>query len=188
MTPRRCTLPPRGAAAAAAAAHRASVPELETERLRLRAPVLDDLPAWTEICAAWPTGAISAETAWEEFSYYTSGWMLHGHGLWAVELHDGPLVGFVHVGLEWDDWEPELGWMLIAEHRGKGYATEAAQAAATYARDILPTFVSYIDPMNTASQRVAERLGARRDAQREAEIQRVDGHAAHVWRHGGDPA
>lgn len=185
MTHPRCTQPPSGPAADAAATHRASVPVLETARLRLRAPTLADLPAWTEIYANWPTGAMNAETAWEEFSYYTGAWMLHGHGLWAVELHDGTLVGFTHIGLEWDDWEPELGWMFITEHHGHGYATEAAQAARSYGLDLLDTFVSYIDPANTRSSKVAARLSARRDTAMEAQILAVDKEAIQVWRHGG---
>ncbi|MEJ6393667.1 GNAT family N-acetyltransferase [Gymnodinialimonas sp. 2305UL16-5] len=185
MTGPRCTQPPTGAAAEAASMHRASIPTLETARLRLRAPTLADLPAWTQIFADWPGEPMGGEDAWTEFSYYTGCWILHGHGLWAVELKDGTLAGFVHVGLEWDDWEPELGWMFLPEHRGQGFATEAASAARDFARDLLPDVVSYIDPENHPSQAVAKRLGATRDAETEAAILAVDGEAVQVWRHGG---
>ncbi len=184
MTAKRCTQAPTGAAAKAAATHRASIPVLETARLRLRAPTLHDLPAWTEIFAAPPFKA-DAEEAWTEFSYYTASWMLHGHGLWAVELHDGKLVGFTHVGLEWEDDEPELGWMFLSDHHGQGYATEAAQAARDFALGLIPTFVSYIDPANDPSSAVAKRLGAERDAAAEAGILATEGEAIEVWRHGG---
>ena len=45
---------------------------------------------------------------------------------------------------------------------GRGYATEAARRVRDHARDDLgwTTVVSCIDPANTASVRVAERLGA----------------------------
>ncbi len=185
MTARRCTIAPVGAAAEAAASHRASIPVLETERLRLRAPTLDDLPAWTRIYAAWPGQAMDAEEAWTEFSYYVAGWLLRGHGPWAVELKDGPLVGFVNVGLEWEDDEVELGWMFLAEHQGQGYATEAAIAARAFGRTLLPDFVSYIDPSNGPSNRLAERLGATRDRAAEAAILSTEGEVIHVWRHGG---
>lgn len=184
MTPQRCTLPPTGAAAMAAAGHRASVPVVETARLRLRAPTLADLPAWTEIFADWPGEPMDAERAWTEFSYYTACWMLHGHGLWAVALADGPLVGFVILGLEWGDDEPEIGWMLLPEHRGQGYAQEAAAAAQAFARGLKLPCVSYIDPENTASQRVAAAIGANRDAVSEAAILKTEGSAVQVWRHG----
>ncbi|MEX3016714.1 GNAT family N-acetyltransferase [Gymnodinialimonas hymeniacidonis] len=183
MTAHRCTQAPTGAAAKAATSHRDSIPVLETARLRLRAPTLDDLPAWTAIFAAPPFEA-DAEEAWTEFSYYTAGWMLHGHGLWAVELHDGTLVGFTHVGLEWGDDEPELGWMYLAEHHGQGYATEAAKAARDFGLSLLPTCVSYIDPDNAASSAVARRLGAERDATAESQIAETENVTIEVWRHG----
>ena len=187
MTPApRCTRAPTGAAARAAALAGACVPVLETARLRLRAPRLHDLPGWTAIFADWPGEPMDAEEAWTEFGTYTAGWLLHGHGLWAVETQDGALVGFVLLGLEWEDYEPELGWMILPEHRGQGYATEAAAAARDYGRSLLPDFVSYVDPQNTASSRVAARLGARRDREAEAAILASDGGAIEVWRHGDD--
>ena len=186
MTGPRCTQAPTGAAARAAAMHRTSVPVIETARLRLRAPTLDDLPGWTQVfLEAFADEDDSPDRAWTEFSYYTAGWMLHGHGLWAVDLKDGTLAGFVMVALEWDDWEPELGWMMLPDHRGRGYASEAAAAARDYGHTLLPTFVSYIDPANTASSRVAARLGAMRDADMEARIAATDGETIEVWRHGG---
>ncbi len=62
--------------------------------------------------------------------------------------------------------EREIGWTLwAAEAEGKGYAREAAVAARDHAfRDLgWDTAVSYIDPENTRSIALAERLGARRD-------------------------
>lgn len=80
-------------------------------------------------------------------------------------LEDGAFVGQVAL-LKPDHFpELELGWMLTSEGEGYGYAFEAAEAARDYAyvemgRD---TLVSYIDPMNTRSIALAERLGATRD-------------------------
>ena len=63
MTGPRCTQAPHGAAANAAAIHRASVPVIETARLRLRAPSLDDLPDWTAVFReAFAHGARRAAT------------------------------------------------------------------------------------------------------------------------------
>jgi RimJ/RimL family protein N-acetyltransferase len=53
---------------------------------------------------------------------------------------------------------PELGWTLLPEQRGRGYATEAAAAVrAWYDGNRL---ISLIAADNLPSQRVAERLGA----------------------------
>ena len=56
----------------------------------------------------------------------------------------------------------ELGWALIREHWGRGYATEAAAAIRDWAHELQPDdrLVSLITPDNVRSQHVAERLGA----------------------------
>ena len=184
----RCTHAPQGAAATAAEAIRDRIPRLETERLTLRAPEVRDFPAWATIFAGdddhFIGGPTSPEEAWSEFSVYVACWLLHGHGLWAVERReDGATIGFVHLGLEWEDPEPELGWMFLPEARRQGYATEAAKAARDHALDLLGagTFVSYVSPSNAPSSRLAARLGAARDADTEAAIS----DESQVWRHGG---
>lgn len=59
--------------------------------------------------------------------------------------------------------EYELGWWVWKDHWGRGYATEAAQALVAHARDVmgLKRVVAVIDPPNTASVRVAEKVGMR---------------------------
>lgn len=182
----RCTTPPSGPAARAAEAQAALVPELETARLRLRAPHLDDLKAWTdEWLIEFAETGDTEEAAWTEFSTYSAGWLLHGHGLWAVDRReDGMLVGFVLLGLEWSDEEPELGYVIRRDFRRNGYAHEAAKAARDHGLGLLDTFVSYVEPGNVASNRLAERLGGRRDAEAEARIRMGEDDTVHVWRYG----
>jgi RimJ/RimL family protein N-acetyltransferase len=68
-------------------------------------------------------------------------------------------VGFVPRTLDWGD-ELELGWMLMPDARGRGYATEAAQAL----RASRPgRVISLIREDNVPSQAVARRLGAERE-------------------------
>ena len=87
-----------------------------------------------------------------------------GWGLWAVEA-DGAFIGFV--GLNEPDFMPgvEIGWRLARGAWGKGYATEAARAAAAYAFEELrlPEIVSFTATTNLRSQRVMERIGMTRD-------------------------
>lgn len=176
----RCLQPPEGRAADAGAAHRAGLPVLETARLRLRAPRMEDLPLWTAIWTAPDCHErMTEERAWEEFCVYTAGWLLHGHGLWAVEHRDGgALVGFVFLGLEWGDAAPEIGWALAPGTRGHGYATEAAAAVRDHAVRLFGPGValSYIDAANAASCAVAERIGGRRAPDYDA--------TTRVYRHG----
>ena len=61
------------------------------------------------------------------------------------------------------DWPgAEVGWSLTRDTWGKGYATEGAAAAIDWAFDNLgwPEVTHCIDPANTPSIRVAERLGS----------------------------
>jgi RimJ/RimL family protein N-acetyltransferase len=89
-------------------------------------------------------------------------WYLRGFGVWALEEKaTGKLVGrsgFLHpVG--WPDFE--LGWTLARAAWGKGYATEAAEAALKHAFTVMqrPYVISLIRPDNVRSQQVATRIG-----------------------------
>ena len=188
MTAPRCTLAPSGAAAEAALAMRVAIPRLETGRLVLRAPEIPDLAVWTPaFMESFAEPGDTEERAWEEFSYYTACWLLHGFGMWTVERKaDGATIGFVTIGLEWDDEEPELGYLFAAQHRGQGYAAEAATVARDHGVQLLGAgaFVSYVDPENAPSNRLAARLGARRDGAAEADLMARAGERIHIWRHG----
>lgn len=165
----------------------AMIPALRTDRLHLRAPLLDDFPVLVEIGESVAGVSNRAQRgrngSWSDFMQMTATWLLRGHGWWTVEDAAGP-AGFVGIGFEPGDREPELGYLLAPSARGKGYATEACLAARDFARDTagLPALVSYIAAQNTASQNVARKLGAARDAQAEAELAE-DG--VQVWRHWG---
>ena len=145
--------------------------KLETARLLLREFRDPDLDAYAAMCAdpevmryLSPTGAVlSREDAWRQMALFAGHWTLRGYGMWAVEeMESGRFVG--RVGLHRPEGWPdlELGWSLCREAWGKGYATEAARAAAEYAfRELRRThLIHLILPGNTRSIRVAERLGA----------------------------
>jgi [ribosomal protein S5]-alanine N-acetyltransferase len=60
----------------------------------------------------------------------------------------------------------EIGWILAREVWGKGYATEAGEAAMRHVLETLarPRVVAIIDPGNLPSKRVAARLGMQYEA------------------------
>jgi RimJ/RimL family protein N-acetyltransferase len=183
--------PPAAAAAAAAAAFAAQVPVLVTGRLHLRAPRIDDFAAYAEILAGDDArhlgGPFDREAAWLDFCQLVASWTLRGFGLWSAERRDdGALVGFFPLDHEFGDPEAEVGWFLLPAARGRGYATEAARALVDHAFRALgfPTLVSYVDTDNSASARVAERLGARRDAVAERALPEP----CLVYRHPGSDA
>lgn len=165
----------------------AGIPTLATARLTLRAPVLDDFPHLVAIDAS--VGDASLRTrggrngTWSDFMQMTATWLLRGHGWWTVSDGNAAL-GFVGVGFEPGDREPELGYLFTPAARGRGFATEAATAARDWARDTarLSSLVSYISDDNTASQNVARKLGASRDRAAETAL---DETGVQVWRHLG---
>lgn len=144
------------------------VPELETERLRLRRWQTEDIDPYAAFCADEATarfvgGVCARDDAWRRMAAIVGHWTLRGYGAWALEEKTSRrFVGFS--GL-WnpEGWpEPELIWCLVASAHGSGYATEAAQRARSFAYEELgwTTAVSLIAPENLPSQRVAQRLGA----------------------------
>jgi RimJ/RimL family protein N-acetyltransferase len=163
--------PAPGPAAAFAAALADRLPVLETARLRLRAPRLGDFDAWAEVLCgpAGPMlgGPFGRDAAFTEFAATVGLWLLRGHGVWTVEPRQGgdPL-GFVLIGFEPGDAEPELGYLFRPGAEGRGDATEAAAAARDHAFGALalPSLVSCVASGNVRSGRVAERLGAVREA------------------------
>ncbi|MEM9972849.1 MAG: GNAT family N-acetyltransferase [Pseudomonadota bacterium] len=181
-------LPTPGAAEEHAVRIAGAVPVIETHRLRLRAPALADFPAFAEIAmgprSAGIGGPMPREVAWAEFMQMTATWILRGHGWWTVEHRtDAAVLGFVGLGFEPGDHEPELGYMATESSEGKGFVFEACRAAMEHARSALglTTLVSYVDRKNTRSARLAERLGAARDAEAEALLDPED--TAFVYRH-----
>lgn len=61
-----------------------------------------------------------------------------GHGFWAMQRReDGALLGMCGLFKRPALPEPDLGYALLAEHEGRGYALEAARGCVAHARDRL---------------------------------------------------
>ena len=179
IAPHEVAIP--GPAASFAATLSGMLPEIETARLRLRAPRLEDFDAWAEIltgpAAPHLGGPFDRDDAFVEFLASCGTWLLRGHGPWTVEPKaGGDVLGFVLIGFEPGDAEPELGYLFRPSAEGRGYATEAVIAARTHAFTALALgrVVSYIAPENTDSVRLARRVGAVHDGS-------LDG--SQVWVH-----
>lgn len=183
--------PPVGASAAHAASLRAALPRIETARLVLRAPVIEDFAAYRAILMSpravhMTDEPFDRESAWLDFTQCIANWHLRGHGLFTLTgKPDATVLGFALICMEYGDREPELGWFLTEAAEGHGYAFEAATAVRDWGLATLglESLVSYIDPPNTRSIRLAERLGGRRDRAAEAAI----GEPVLVYRHALQP-
>ena len=144
---------------------------IETDRLKFRQWQESDFDEVAQYFAVdenvkFVGGRKNAEEAWRLIATYIGHYHLKGYSYPAVvEKSTGKLIGTV--GL-WNStpWpELELGYWLFNEMQGKGYATEAGLAIKKYALEVLKrdSLVSYIDPKNEASARVAKKIGARND-------------------------
>jgi RimJ/RimL family protein N-acetyltransferase len=154
---------------------------IETERLILRKPRLEDAPAFVPlhtdpVAMEFIGGVHPGSESDPEFPVrrWLERWRLNGFGRLVMERRaDGMVVGRTGV-IVWDtrDWrisslpeagdhaQPELGWALAREHWGQGYATEAALAVREWAWTFVSgSLVSVISPANVRSRRVAEKLG-----------------------------
>ena len=143
-------------------------PTLETRRLVLRPTAAADLDGWAEMMADETAarhigGTQSRAAAWRGMASVAGAWALSGFSMFSViEKASGAWVGRV------GPWVPEgwpgteIGWGLHPSAWGKGYAIEAAEASMDWAVDHLgrTDIIHCIDPLNTPSQKVAQRLGA----------------------------
>jgi RimJ/RimL family protein N-acetyltransferase len=144
-------------------------PTLETARLILRPPEVQDFEPWAammqdEETARFIGGLQPPAMAWRAMRAMAGCWALDGFGMFSViEKETGRWLGRL------GPWKPhlwpagEVGYGLVKEATGKGYATEGARAAGDWAISHLGwTHVFHcIHPRNVASQKVAARLGAR---------------------------
>ncbi len=147
------------------------IPVLATDRLRLTALAEKHFEPYASMLADDDTTRFIGDgqpldrmNAWRSMAMLLGHWVLRGYGMWAVELADtGEFIG--RVGLHNPDGWPdlELGWMLRPEFRRQGYASEAARAALGFAFQQVGAerVISLIRTENTASERVARRLGGR---------------------------
>jgi RimJ/RimL family protein N-acetyltransferase len=147
---------------------------IETERLSLTRPLHEDLD---ESYAMYADASVvtyiggkpsTRGDALTKLLRNIGHWQVFGYGLYTVrEKSSGSFVGEVglahfarELGQNFDPF-PEAAWVLARHHHGKGYATEALRAAhdrMARQREAVRT-VCIIDPDNSASLRVAEKLG-----------------------------
>lgn len=144
---------------------------IETARLILRPPAERHGEAFASIhedpeVARYLLGGVPTVTgpdvAWRNVAMLLGHWQLRGFGSWAIEHREiGAVIG--RVGF----WQPpswpavELTWLIRRADWGQGYATEAAQAALSWACSAadMASIISLIQPANQRSIRVAEKLG-----------------------------
>lgn len=144
-------------------------PRIETERLILRLPRIEDFGRYAELhaneeAARFIGGVMPRAAAWRKFLQMPGAWATQGFAMFSIEdKASGAWLG------QLGPWQPEgwpgteVGWAFHPSAWGKGYATEAAVAAIDWAFANLAWIgvIHCIDPANRPSQALAERLGSR---------------------------
>jgi RimJ/RimL family protein N-acetyltransferase len=140
------------------------VPRIATDRLLLRELRMSDFDEYFERIGELTTKLPLPDrrTAWRMFASSSGLWMLTGAGWWIVEHREtktlaGTVGAFYREGFP----DLEVGWSMVTRFRKQGVATEAAKAAVAWAftRPDVRRVIAHIDADNTASRRVAEKLG-----------------------------
>ena len=145
----------------------------ETERLRMRKPIADDVdnifkltePEQMRTYLALPEP--SRADSFNRLLRNVGSWTLFGYGIAMVEEKaTGAFVGTCGIFRtdrgHGDDFNiPEAGWIIGQEHWGKGYATEAMAGAiewfeSTFGKQPVGCMIEF---GNVTSDKVARKLG-----------------------------
>ena len=147
-----------------------NIPILETKRLVLRGPMAEDYPDFKATFSSYRSrfmgGPLNPYEAWMLYAAEIGHWEIRGYGMWMI--HDRATDRTLGMAGGWfpAKWpEREIAWIIWPNEAGHGYALEATHAvrAHLYAHCGWENAVSYIDPKNLDSIRLAERLGCTKD-------------------------
>ena len=142
---------------------------LETPRLVLRVPRADDFDAWAEMMSDEQTarfigGVMPRAISWRGLMTVIGSWHAQGFAMFSVvEKSTGRWIGRLGPWMP-EGWPgPEVGWAIVRDCWGRGYAMEGSIAATNWAFDTLgwTEVIHSIAPDNVPSQRLAARLGSR---------------------------
>jgi [ribosomal protein S5]-alanine N-acetyltransferase len=146
-----------------------SLPEIKTDRLRLRPLTLEDLEAihqiWTDAGVRkylWDDEVISSEETASVIEKSLKYFHCKGFGLFAVLPLDGDrIIGFCGYWFFHEPPQLELLYGIITDQWGNGFAPEAANAMLEYGFEKLgfSEVLASTDAANVASVRVMEKLG-----------------------------
>lgn len=146
-----------------------SGPYIVTERLILRPPSKEDIDGFAAFHADAKSmrflgGKVMARTeAWRALCGVAGAWSINGFAFFSCILRDtGKWIGRV------GPWQPEgwpgteVGWGILREYEGRGFACEAAAASMDYAISQFgwTHIIHTIHPDNAGSIAVAKKLGS----------------------------
>ena len=145
---------------------------LETERLQLREFIPEDAgfalrqlnePSFIENIADRGVRDLEQARAYL-LNGPIAGYENNGYGLWAVvEKSSGQIIGMCGLIKRPNLDHADLGYAFLPEYFGKGFAFEACTASiAAASRNFgMPQLLAIVNPDNTPSRRLLEKLGFR---------------------------
>jgi len=147
--------------------------EIETQRLRLRPPTVEDFEALSrlqqdpEMMRYMSDGHVFTPTETRSWLSWNADLREEaGFSVWAADLKaQEEFVGWL--GVSEPRWfpdlmpTPEIGWFIDRAYWGQGLATEGAQAAIQFAFEQLEIerLIGIYNAQNLASGRVMEKIG-----------------------------
>ncbi len=148
-------------------------PQIETARLKLRAPVAEDAPTlaslWSDpdVTKYIPIILFRTKEELEEFIPLTrQRWAERGFGMLIVTTKENDTV-IGYCGLQFLNSSPqvEIYYGFSKNAWDRGFATEAARAMLRFAFETvkLESVAGVTQPENTASQKVLEKIGLKKD-------------------------
>ncbi len=162
-----------------------TTPMLETPRFELWRPAATDLPGLCKLLSDAETrrylgpARADPQSQFDRLMRNAGSWALHGYGTFAVRPRGRDEIvatcGIFHSRRGFDEAlgmedVPEAGWIVRADHLGRGVASEAMETVLDwFDREHGPRRVTcMIEQGNVASQRLAARLGFVRYADHES--------------------
>ena len=159
---------------------------LETPRLILRRWKPEDRPAYAALTSdgqvmQWLGGVMTREESDAHVDRMEARWERLGYDRFVIERKaDGLFLGFAGLAPTYQGLpiapSQEMGWRLVREAWGQGYASEAAQAAVwdSFQRMRFKEILAYTARGNLRSQAVMGRAGFTRDPVRDFDHPGVD--------------
>jgi RimJ/RimL family protein N-acetyltransferase len=154
--------------------------ELRDGDLVLRRWTEDDVDAMVAGCndpdVAWWIPTIPSPYTREDAFAFIRGDVRPDHQALAIEL-DGRAVGGIGMGLDAHEYRATMGYWMASSDRGQGVCTRALRLLCRHALDDLGVQrVDLVtDPDNVASQRVAEKIGFKREGVLRSHLRHPDG-------------
>jgi RimJ/RimL family protein N-acetyltransferase len=158
--------------------------ELQDGVIRLREWTMEDAPAVVRACQdpdiphwiPWVPRTYTLDDA----ETYIRGCIESGderHAFAVIEPETDGLLGSIDMGINSQGYRGHVGYWVASEARGRGVCTRALRLLSRWALEELQLqrLELITDPDNVASQRVAEKVGYRREGVLRAHLKHSDG-------------